>query len=57
MGILEMIQKDESSTVYQIHLRSGAIGKKVLHRENDAVKNCSFYTDDQKICKYVSGSY
>jgi hypothetical protein len=42
VGIPEIKQKVEPRTVYQINLRSGAKGKKILHRLNEHFKNHSF---------------
>jgi hypothetical protein len=61
IGIPEINQKDlvTYGTGYFCNFICGPghYVRRFLHRENDAVKNCSFKTDYKKIFKYVSGSY
>jgi hypothetical protein len=49
VGIPEMNKKDEPFT--------GAKGKEMLHLQQYLFKSRIFETDEQKIFKFVSGSY
>jgi hypothetical protein len=51
MGIPEMNKKMGQAQGIQVHLRSGAIGRRFLHQEIDAVKIVAF---KQKIRKFFN---